>query len=283
MSKRIRAITLSCVTVLCCLALIVGGTYALFSDSAEIVNHLQAGELKVSLCRETLSGCVLSDNGLLEKFENNERLEFTKQSLDNVFGLSKDSKLVPGCEFDAKFTLSNNGNVAIGYYLQFVVKGEVNNLAEQLKLTLNTDSNTTTISLSELSENYTWGGKNNPIGQILVGSVGEFSVALEFVDSDSNNDAQGQQISVDMIVHAIQLTTQNQPIGVRKMKKTKQIVLISVLTAAFCCSFIVGSTYALFTDETTTNLSVSSGTVDVRANITRPALYYDDKDGNTSR
>ena len=208
MSKRIRAITLSCVTVLCCLALIVGGTYALFSDSAEIVNHLQAGELKVRLYRDTLSGRALTDNGMLEEFQNNERLEFTKQSLDNVFGLNKDSKLVPGSKYEAKFTLTNNGNVAISYYLEFVVNGELNKLAEQLQLTLKTDSNTTTITLNELGENHTWGGKNSPIGQLLVGGDSVFSVALEFVDSDSNNDAQGQQISVDMIVHAIQQTTQ---------------------------------------------------------------------------
>ena len=209
MSKRIRAITLSSLTVLCCLALIVGGTYALFSDSAEVVNHLQAGELKVKLYREQLSGLQLTEQGLLEEFENKERLEFTKQSLDNVFGLSKDSKVVPGCKYESKFTLDNNGNVAIGYYLEFVVQGDLNTLAEQLQLTLKTDSDTTTIKLSELGENYTWGGENSPLGQILVGNVGEFSVALEFIDSDTNNDAQGQQISVDMIVHAIQLTTQN--------------------------------------------------------------------------
>ena len=51
----------------------------------------------------------------------------------------------------------------------------------------------------------------------------------------------------------------------------------------FCCSFAVGSTYALFTDEATTNIAVSSGTVDVRASITRPGLYFDDNNGNTSR
>ena len=67
------------------------------------------------------------------------------------------------------------------------------------------------------------------------------------------------------------------------MKKTKQIILISVLTAVFCCSFVAGSTYALFTDEANTNIAVSSGTVDVKASITRPGLYYDDGNGNTSR
>ena len=67
------------------------------------------------------------------------------------------------------------------------------------------------------------------------------------------------------------------------MKKIKQIILISVLTMVFCCSITVGSTYALFTDQTSTNIAVSSGTVDVKASITRPSLYFDDGNGNASR
>lgn len=67
------------------------------------------------------------------------------------------------------------------------------------------------------------------------------------------------------------------------MKKIRQIILIFALTAVFCCSFAVGSTYALFTDQTGANIAVSSGTVDVKASITRPALFYDDMSGNTSR
>ena len=207
MSKRIRAITLSCVTVLCCVALIVGGTYALFSDSVNMVNHLQAGELKVQLYRDELSGLLLSDEGLLEEFTDTERVEFSKE-LSNIFGLDKDTKIVPGCDIKAKFTLENTGNVAIGYYLEFVIDGEI--LAEQLQLTLKTATDTKTVMLSELGKNYTWGSENAPLGQILLGkNAATFSVELNFVDNDAvNNSAQNQLISVDMIVHAIQLTSQ---------------------------------------------------------------------------
>ena len=208
MSKRVRAITLSCVTVLCCLALIVVGTYALFSDSVNMVNHLQAGELKVQLYRDELSGLLLTDEGLLEEFTNNERVHFSKE-LSNIFGFTKDTKIVPGCDIKAKFTLANTGNVAIGYYLEFVVEGEI--LAEQLQLTLKTDTDTKTVMLSELGKNYTWGSENAPLGRILLGeSAATFTVELEFIDNDDlNNNAQNEQIAVDMIVRAVQLISQN--------------------------------------------------------------------------
>ena len=67
------------------------------------------------------------------------------------------------------------------------------------------------------------------------------------------------------------------------MNKIKKITLICVLTVAFCWSLAVGSTYALFADESTTNISVSSGTVNVNATLTRPSLFYDDNNGDTRR
>ena len=207
MSKRIRAISLSCVTVLCCLALIVGGAYALFSDSVNMVNHLQSGELKVQLYRDELGGLLLNGEGLLEEFTNNERVQFSKE-LSNIFGINNGTKIVPGCDIKAKFTLENIGNVAIGYYLEFVVEGTT--LAEQLQLTLKTDTDTKTVMLSELGKNYTWGSENMPLGKIFVGeNAATFTVELEFVDDDAvNNEAQNQQIAVDMIVHAVQLISE---------------------------------------------------------------------------
>ena len=49
MGKSIRAALLSAIIACLCLVLIIGGTYALFSDSVTVNNHLAAGKLKVGL------------------------------------------------------------------------------------------------------------------------------------------------------------------------------------------------------------------------------------------
>ena len=56
-------------------------------------------------------------------------------------------------------------------------------------------------------------------------------------------------------------------------KKTKRgIILTSLASIAFAGSLLAGSTYALFTSESTTNIAVSSGTVDVVATIKKDSL-----------
>ncbi len=54
------------------------------------------------------------------------------------------------------------------------------------------------------------------------------------------------------------------------MKKT---IFTSVLALVVCLSMLVGATFALFTSESTTNITVSSGTVNVDADITLESVY----------
>ena len=57
-------------------------------------------------------------------------------------------------------------------------------------------------------------------------------------------------------------------------KKTKRgIILTSLASIAFAGSLLAGSTYALFTSESTTNIAVNSGTVDVTATINDMKTY----------
>ncbi len=55
--------------------------------------------------------------------------------------------------------------------------------------------------------------------------------------------------------------------------KNKKVVLTSVLSLATCASIVAGATYALFTSETETNISINSGKVEVFAEVTDLALY----------
>ena len=48
----------------------------------------------------------------------------------------------------------------------------------------------------------------------------------------------------------------------------KKILLSSILTIALCLSLIAGSTFALFTSESKVNIAVTSGKVEMLANVT---------------
>lgn len=63
----------------------------------------------------------------------------------------------------------------------------------------------------------------------------------------------------------------------------KKSLLTSILIIALCITLISGTTYALLTSETSVNIAVTSGKVDVRAGLTINALYsaYSDDENGT--
>lgn len=52
--KKLRALLSAALTIMLSVSIGVAGTYALFSDSAEVTNHLQAGTLELGLTRTKL-------------------------------------------------------------------------------------------------------------------------------------------------------------------------------------------------------------------------------------
>ena len=67
------------------------------------------------------------------------------------------------------------------------------------------------------------------------------------------------------------------------MNKTYKIILIFLLTAAFCGSLVAGTAYALLADGTTNNIAVSSGTVNVTVSVPSFSFYYNNGDGIDDR
>ena len=53
----------------------------------------------------------------------------------------------------------------------------------------------------------------------------------------------------------------------------KKVLLSSILVIALCLSAIAGSTYALFTDKEETSIAITSGDVEVTANMIIDSLY----------
>lgn len=146
-----------------------------------------------------------------------------KCGIHNVFGIdSTDIRIVPGSYFDADLKITNNGDTAFRYSISLKMLGNSNALAEQLRVTVTHPDGTTTVKmLSEIVS-----GLEIDTGKMKVGDREQsFNVRVEFVDDVDyngalpseateddrmdNDEAQTQTAVFDLIVTAIQATTQD--------------------------------------------------------------------------
>lgn len=205
MSKKFRAITLSCITVMVCMALLVVGTYALFSDEVSISNHLQAGNLEVNLVRTAHSNTLLNNQGVLATTTvDNENVDFTGKNNENLFAMDSNTKIAPGCAFSADLKLENNGDVAFNWSWELVLSEDMQSDAEllsQLKVTVTVAGEDTIFTGAELF------GKVDG-GFIAKGGRQTFTIKVEFenLEGSANNAAQDQNVYFDLIIYAIQAT-----------------------------------------------------------------------------
>lgn len=205
MNKK-RALLTSCSVILLCICIIVGMSYALFTDTVSVGNHLKAGKLDVTLTRTDLEYSVLNADGELQIYTVSEAYDFTDSTDENVFGITASDKvIVPGSYFKATMQLSNNGNVAFDYRVEIKLFGDASELAEQIKVTVTHPYGTeTTAMLSELDEALSVAnGKMKATDEAQ-----SFSIKLEFTDCESNNDAMDKTTAFDIIVTAVQSTAQ---------------------------------------------------------------------------
>lgn len=214
--KKKRVLLVSCSVILLCICIIAGMSYALFTDSVSVGNHLQAGNLNVTLTRTNLEYSVLNDDGELEVTTVAADLDLTTSTANNVFGIdSTDIRIVPGSYFDADLEIKNAGNTAFTYSISIKLLGTASDLAEQLKVIVTHPNGTTTEKmLSELA-----GGLSIDTGKMKVtDSAQNFSVRVEFVndvdynvglpveDQMHNNAAQDDAAVFDLVVTATQAT-----------------------------------------------------------------------------
>ena len=104
-----RALLSSVMAIVLCLAMLIGTTFAWFTDSASTaVNKIQAGNLKVDLEMQKPDGSWVSAKG--------QTLEFKKAT-----NAPADEKVLwePGCTYELpKLRVINNGNLALKYTIE---------------------------------------------------------------------------------------------------------------------------------------------------------------------
>ena len=211
-TNRKRALLVSASVILLCMTIIVGMTWALFTDTQTVSNHLQAGDLSITLKRTELTKTTLNAQGkLVTSAADTTVVNFSNPTDENVFGTVTGEKIVPGTKYVAKMQIENHSDVAFGYWIEIVCTDKTNgaDLAKQLKVTVNTGSDASAF----VNDGLTVGSSSNYVGELIIGASAEFTVTVEFLDSfvaanniDHNDLAQGENLSFDLVVHAVQAT-----------------------------------------------------------------------------
>jgi predicted ribosomally synthesized peptide with SipW-like signal peptide len=210
------------------MTIIVGMTWALFTDTVTVENHLKAGDLNITLERTKLETYSIdATTGYLVSTTNDDVVNFSNPTGKNVFDLTTSSKIVPCSSYTATMRISNNtatvtenkqnSDVAYDYWIEIKLKVDgltaeqikALKLDEQLNITVSSEELTEPMS-ALLSEGLTIGSSIDPLGTLTLGDSDNFTVKMEFVDSANNNDAKTQMLTFDLIVHAVQRTSPTQ-------------------------------------------------------------------------
>ena len=216
---KTKAVALSALVTLLCLAALVVGTVAIFSDSASGNVHLAAGRLSVGLYRTEMSGTELLPDGTVAEMPKETDpvdLETDDSSVFDIQGF------IPGMWREAVLRVDNNGTVAFNFDVS-IVNVSLNGgtaasqaLSEQITVTVYNivGSERTQVASFHLSE-YEEKGQNISLGKLNASeeentsSSAYFAVHVSFdteVTGDDGNLAQGGDVSFDLRVYAEQET-----------------------------------------------------------------------------
>ena len=216
---KTKAVALSALVTLLCLAALVVGTVAIFSDSSSGNVHLAAGRLSVGLYRTEMSGTQLLPDGTVAEMPKETDpvdLETDDSSVFDIQGF------IPGMWREAVLRVDNNGTVAFNFDVS-IVNVSLNGgtaasqaLSEQITVTVYNivGSERTQVASFHLSE-YEKKGQNISLGKLNASeeentsSSAYFAVHVSFdteVTGDDGNLAQGGDVSFDLRVYAEQET-----------------------------------------------------------------------------
>ena len=179
-----RALLGSVMAMVLCLAMLVGATFAWFTDTASTgVNKIQAGKLDVALEMKDASGNWVSAEG---------------KTLDFVKAAAGEQVLwEPGCTYELpQLRVVNKGNLALKYKIQITgIQGDA-----KLNEVINWTINDAAIDLTE--------------GHLTAGQQGDAFTIKGHMQDTANNDYQNLTIDgIGITVYATQDTVENDSYG----------------------------------------------------------------------
>ncbi len=207
--NKVQTLLMASMTIMLCMAMLVCGTYALWSKKVEVTNHLVAGSLDLELWRTSLSKTVPDEDGYMKTTTDTSKVDLTKGSNVNVFGIGKDELIVPTSAYEATLQIKNTGTVAFTYQIIIKLVEVDDELAGQLMVSVNGTEKGYLSSFSAAD------GQVVVASDVAKGKETTFKVKVEFkndvdVEGIVNNDAMDKSAEFDLIVNAVQATTQQQ-------------------------------------------------------------------------
>lgn len=199
-SKKGRILLASIVGFVLFGGLAIGATYALFSDSATVNSHIQAGTLQVGFKRTALVGTKIDETGSVVDFTNNDVIDL-KESEDDIFAFES---AVPTLYQEATLEVENLGTLAFNYSIKFD-ENVISNygLEDQLYVTVtHEDKVITEGKLGDLLAQ----DELTPIDTLAAGSKDTFNVKVEFLDHELNNNVKADELTFDFTLYCEQIT-----------------------------------------------------------------------------
>ena len=192
MSKRARTLVMSFLSIVLAIAVLAGGTYALFQTKVGIKGHLVAGNMQLKLERIALNG--ETGNDVLKDFTS---------TTDNLFSKNGETPLiVPGGTYSAKLKISHKdgSNVPFTYYVKLeIASGSDATLVDSLTMTLKSG-----VGVGETVVNAV--NFSTEASPIYVGTTGasEFEIIISLPNVADQNSVMSKSVSFDLYVFATQ-------------------------------------------------------------------------------
>ena len=205
--KKRSIVTIACLSIVLCVALIMGGTYALFSSRTTVTNHLRSGNLTLKLERVGLTKYVYDETSGVYKenvYSNGDAyVDFSESTDKNVFDLARSEVMAPGVWYEATMRIGKgNTNVPFAYKIIIKLNGEANKFAEQLCVFVDGEA-------KEHLSDYVTATDGNEI-VVSSGKIGmtegakTFKIKLLFDPTADNNAVMDSATDFDLIVEATQ-------------------------------------------------------------------------------
>lgn len=205
-----RALISSVLSLVLCMAMLIGTTYAWFTDSVTSSgNKIQAGNLDVDLYMW---------NGLEDNAAN--RVEITNESAP-IFGagsLAQDNNAQtlwePGKTQVAYLSIKNNGSLDLKYKVAIDVKNSVNNLHEVMQYAITPDAKFGQATPWTTGTNVELGTNEYEYKEITLG-VGEehfFALSVHMLE-EAGNEYMNGSVDFDIRVLATQLNSEEDSFG----------------------------------------------------------------------